>query len=128
MLVTPGNSTTAPHACFSRTVCTSRRRVFEPKAGVRRAADEAALPSWQIASIKASNSECSGEKFGAAVEAWGINIYRGRTFTNLFRQLKNTTTKPTMLTEYGASAAYHPAWSNSRITVPANLGSEEQRE
>lgn len=39
--------------------------------------------------MKASNSENSGEKFGAAVDAWGINIYRGRTFTNLFTQLKN---------------------------------------
>ncbi|MBV9646896.1 MAG: hypothetical protein JO043_05490, partial [Candidatus Eremiobacteraeota bacterium] len=46
----------------------------------------------------------AGEKFGAAVDAWGINIYRGRTFTGLFEQLKATTNKPTMLTEYGAPA------------------------
>jgi len=64
-------------------------------------------PDGNIGFVKA------GEKFGAAVDAWGINIYRGRTFSTLFTQLKNTTTKPTMLTEYGASAAYHPAWSNT---------------
>ena len=49
-----------------------------------------------------------GERNGAAVDAWGVNVYRGRTFTNLFQQIRSFTKKPVMLTEYGASAAYHP--------------------
>ena len=64
-------------------------------------------PDGNIGFVKA------GEQFGAAVDAWGINIYRGRTMTNLFEQLKATTKKPAMFTEYGASAAYHPAWKNT---------------
>ncbi|HEY6484849.1 MAG TPA: hypothetical protein VIX83_00505 [Candidatus Cybelea sp.] len=64
-------------------------------------------PDGEIGFVKA------GEKFGAAVDAWGINVYRGRTFTSLFKELKQTTSKPTMLTEYGASAAYHVDWTNT---------------
>ncbi len=54
-----------------------------------------------------------GEKNNAAVDAWGINIYRGRGFTDLFGQIRKTTKKPVMMTEYGASTAYHPAWKNT---------------
>jgi hypothetical protein len=54
-----------------------------------------------------------GEKYGAKVDAWGDNIYRGRWFTDLLTQIQDTTTKPVILTEYGATAAYHPAWSNT---------------
>lgn len=54
-----------------------------------------------------------GEQNNAAVDVWGINIYRGRTFTNLFAQIKQFTKKPVLLTEYGASAAYHPGWKNT---------------
>jgi hypothetical protein len=54
-----------------------------------------------------------GEKYGAKVDAYGVNIYRGRTLTNLFDEIKDVTTKPVMLTEYGATAAYHPAWGNT---------------
>jgi hypothetical protein len=54
-----------------------------------------------------------GEKNGAKVDAWGDNLYRGRTFTDLLAQIQDTTTKPVLLTEFGATAAYHPAWSNT---------------
>jgi hypothetical protein len=54
-----------------------------------------------------------GEQFGARVDAWGDNIYRGRWFTDLLQQIEDTTTKPVILTEYGATAAYHPAWANT---------------
>ncbi len=54
-----------------------------------------------------------GEKYGAKVDAWGDNLYRGRTITDLLAQIQDTTTKPVILTEYGATAAYHPAWSNT---------------
>jgi hypothetical protein len=65
-----------------------------------------------------------GEKNGAAVDVWGINIYRGRTFTNLFAQVKQFTKKPVLLTEYGASAAYHPGLTNtySWTNTPNGLG------
>lgn len=54
-----------------------------------------------------------GEKHGAKVDVWGDNPYRGRTFTSLFDQIKLDTTKPALLTEYGAPASYHPAWQNT---------------
>ncbi|MBV9234142.1 MAG: hypothetical protein JO030_08875, partial [Candidatus Eremiobacteraeota bacterium] len=54
-----------------------------------------------------------GEKHGAKVDVWGDNPYRGRTFTDLFAQIKTDTTKPVVLTEYGAPASYHPAWANT---------------
>jgi hypothetical protein len=54
-----------------------------------------------------------GEKYGAKVDAWGDNLYRGRWFTDLLAQIQDTTTKPVLLTEYGATAAYHPAWANT---------------
>lgn len=65
-----------------------------------------------------------GEKYNAAVDVWGVNIYRGRTFTDLYSQIKQFTTKPVMLTEYGASAAYHTGWSNtySWQNTPDGLG------
>jgi hypothetical protein len=65
-----------------------------------------------------------GEANGAAVDAWGINIYRGRTFTNLFDQIRQFTNKPVMLTEYGASAAYHPGTGStySFSSGPSGLG------
>jgi hypothetical protein len=50
----------------------------------------------------------AGEQNGAAVDAWGVNVYRGRTFTNLVSQLQATTQKPVLITEYGAPASYHP--------------------
>jgi hypothetical protein len=49
-----------------------------------------------------------GEQNKAAVDAWGVTVYRGRTFTNLFTQIQQQTTKPVILTEYGTPAAYHP--------------------
>ncbi|HVN69467.1 MAG TPA: hypothetical protein VMU38_07465 [Candidatus Binatia bacterium] len=64
-------------------------------------------PDGNIGAVKA------GEKYNAAVDVWGINIYRGRTFTNLFDQIRQYTKKPVIFTEYGASAAYHPAWKNT---------------
>ncbi|HZY98213.1 MAG TPA: hypothetical protein VFE36_01435 [Candidatus Baltobacteraceae bacterium] len=54
-----------------------------------------------------------GEQNGAAVDVWGVNIYRGRTFTTLFTQIEQYTKKPVLLTEWGASAAFHPGWKNT---------------
>jgi hypothetical protein len=66
----------------------------------------------------------TGEKNGAAVDVWGVNIYRGRTFTSLFTQIRSFTKKPVMLTEYGASAARHTKLKNtySFVNTPAGLG------
>jgi len=58
-----------------------------------------------------------GEKFGAAVDVWGINVYRGRGFVytgqtgDLFAQIRATTTKPVVITEYGGTAGWHPKGS-----------------
>jgi hypothetical protein len=49
-----------------------------------------------------------GERFKAAVDVWGVNVYRGRGFTNLFDQVRATTEKPFLVTEYGGTAGYHP--------------------
>ncbi len=37
----------------------------------------------------------------SAVDIWGLNIYRGKTFGNLFAQWRNITTKPFYLSEFG---------------------------
>jgi hypothetical protein len=63
-----------------------------------------------------------GEKYHAAVDAWGDNIFRGRSFTefpNLLQQVRDTTDKPVMLTEYGGSAAYHTGETNT-YSFPKN--------
>ena len=54
-----------------------------------------------------------GEMHGAKVDVWGDNPYRGRAFDGLFDQIKLDTTKPVLLTEYGAPASYHPDWANT---------------
>ncbi|HTA38162.1 MAG TPA: hypothetical protein VK760_03760 [Candidatus Acidoferrales bacterium] len=66
----------------------------------------------------------NGEKYNAAVDVWGVNIYRGRTFTSLFTQIRSFTKKPVMLTEYGMSAARHTKLTNtySFVDTPAGLG------
>ena len=65
-----------------------------------------------------------GEQNKAAVDVWGVNIYRGRTVTSLFTQIRSYTKKPVMLTEYGASAARHTKLKNtySWVNTPAGLG------
>ncbi len=54
-----------------------------------------------------------GEKHHAKVDVWGDNPYRGRTFTGLFQEIKLDTTKPVLLTEYGAPASFHPDLANT---------------
>jgi hypothetical protein len=58
-----------------------------------------------------------GEKYHAAVDMWGDNTFRGRSFTaapnSLFTQIRDTTSKPVILTEYGGTAAYHTAETNT---------------
>ncbi len=63
-----------------------------------------------------------GEKYHAAVDVWGDNSFRGRSFTeypDLFTQVRDTTTKPVMLTEYGATVAYHTIQENT-YSYPKN--------
>lgn len=57
-----------------------------------------------------------GEKYHAAVDVWGDNTFRGRSFTeypNLFAQVRDTTDKPVIFTEYGGTAAYHTIEANT---------------
>ncbi|MGR4066058.1 MAG: hypothetical protein ACLQPV_11515 [Vulcanimicrobiaceae bacterium] len=65
-----------------------------------------------------------GAQFGAAVDAWGINVYRGRgiSYSNqgagaLFAQIRATTSKPVVLTEYGGTAGWHPKGSAGKKYV-----------
>jgi len=39
-----------------------------------------------------------------AVDVWGLNIYRGPTFSNLFSQWKSISSKPMMLSEFGTDS------------------------
>jgi len=55
----------------------------------------------------------AGEKNHFAVDAWGIDSYRGYTFTSIWKQIKEATTKPEIMAEYGASAA---RWTQSTAT------------
>lgn len=58
-----------------------------------------------------------GELHHAQVDVWGDNPYRGRSFgqgaSDLFTQIRKETTKPVILTEYGAPASYHPDLANT---------------
>jgi hypothetical protein len=49
-----------------------------------------------------------GEKNHFTVDAWGINSYRGYTFTNIWQQFSSDTKKPAIISEYGYSTAYYP--------------------
>jgi hypothetical protein len=51
----------------------------------------------------------AGEQNNVAIDVWGINSYRGRTFTNFTTAYGAATKKPILITEYGATAAYHPS-------------------
>lgn len=50
-----------------------------------------------------------GEKYGFKVDAWGIDVYRGPTLGSVWEQIKRSTVKPTIIAEYGSTAAYYPA-------------------
>lgn len=99
---------------FNRVV-DGARRGFTSK-GVKKiitSADFDGLTTFEVSGRKQIAQIYWGEKYGARVDAWGDNLYRGRWFTDLLQQIQDTTTKPVLLTEYGATAAYHPAWSNT---------------
>lgn len=50
-----------------------------------------------------------GEKYGFKVDAWGIDVYRGPSLGSVWGQIKRSTAKPTIIAEYGSTAAYYPA-------------------
>jgi hypothetical protein len=55
----------------------------------------------------------AGEKNNFAVDVWGIDSYRGYTFTNIWDQIKEATKRPEVMAEYGSSAAW---WYQSSAT------------
>lgn len=55
----------------------------------------------------------AGEQNRFAIDAWGIDSYRGYTFTDIWKQIEAATTKPEIMAEYGASAAL---WTQSSAT------------
>lgn len=52
-----------------------------------------------------------GEKYGFKVDTWGIDLYRGPSQGAAWEQIKRSTVKPTIVAEYGSTAAYYPASS-----------------
>lgn len=55
----------------------------------------------------------AGEQNKFAIDAWGIDSYRGYTFTDIWKQIKEATTKPEIMAEYGSSAGW---WTQSSAT------------
>ncbi|HEY1654812.1 MAG TPA: hypothetical protein VGF86_06860 [Candidatus Tumulicola sp.] len=55
----------------------------------------------------------AGEKNNFTIDAWGIDSYRGYTFTDIWKQIKRATKKPEIMAEYGASAGW---WTQSSAT------------
>jgi hypothetical protein len=54
------------------------------------------------------NTVREGERFKYDIDAWGINVYRGASWTSLWSEAKAATTKPFLLGEWGAPVSYHP--------------------
>jgi hypothetical protein len=52
-----------------------------------------------------------GEKYGFKVDAWGLDLYRGPSLGSAWEQIKRSTEKPTIIAEYGSTAAYYAASS-----------------
>jgi hypothetical protein len=50
----------------------------------------------------------AGEKNDFKIDAWGIDAYRGRTFGNIWNEIKRDTQKPEIMAEYGASSGWYP--------------------
>ncbi|HEY6326875.1 MAG TPA: hypothetical protein VIW73_10235 [Candidatus Cybelea sp.] len=99
---------------YSR-IADGARRGFASK-GVKKlvtSADFDGVTTFEFKGRKQIAQIYYGEMYHAKVDAWGDNLYRGRWFTDLLTQIQDTTTKPVILTEYGATAAYHPAWANT---------------
>ena len=81
------------------------------KSGISSAGGQKLISTGFVDFVNTSNQESTvveGESFGAVLDIWGINSYRGSTFTNLWQQIESATTKPFIITEFGAPASYHP--------------------
>jgi hypothetical protein len=65
----------------------------------------------------------AGEANGFKIDAWGINVYRGKSFaaTGLWTQVGQATKKPFIVGEWGSPASYHPNGNpNVATEYPAN--------
>jgi hypothetical protein len=50
----------------------------------------------------------AGELAKFKVDAWGLDVYRGRTMGRIFDEIAAATSRPEIMAEYGASGAYYP--------------------
>jgi hypothetical protein len=50
----------------------------------------------------------AGELAKFKVDAWGVDVYRGRTMGRLWNEISEDTARPVIIAEYGASSAYYP--------------------
>jgi hypothetical protein len=70
------------------------------------------------------NTERAGEKYGFPVDAWGVNFYRGSTFGTAFSDYKSVSSKPLIVSEWGAPYSWHPTNTWNNVTnVPAGKAS-----
>lgn len=104
-------------ANFNR-VASSAKRGFQDQGAKKlvTTSDYDGLTRFAYKGIKQIAQIYYGEKYHAAVDVWGDNTFRGRSFTeapNLFTQVRDTTNKPVIFTEYGGTAAYHTAETNT---------------
>ena len=96
------------------------------KTGIATAGGQKLISTGFVDFVNQQNQESTiveGEKFGAIVDIWGINSYRGSTFTNLWSQIESATTKPFIITEFGAPASYHPSGASCQAAELPATGS-----
>ncbi|HET9392439.1 MAG TPA: hypothetical protein VFO29_02780 [Candidatus Rubrimentiphilum sp.] len=93
---------------------------------------DAGAPSALVMTAEADGVAGGKEKFiaaaetnNAAVDAYGVNVFRGRTLTTLLSDIHSATNKPVLITEWGAPASTHlPAGPSYTFgTGPTDIGS-----
>lgn len=62
------------------------------------------------------------------VDVWGINVYRGESFGNLFLQWENTSSKPFYLSEFGTDSFQTTTWTNITCYQVDDCQGEEDQE
>ncbi len=113
-------------------------------ASVQDAAEATNLVAGEIKSIDPEHpvSSCLGDRFFddeisntikwivkrcACVDVWGLNVYRGKDFSDLFAQWKSITNKPMYLSEFGIDSFQTRSYKRfSEFQVNQCVGIENQ--
>ena len=86
--------------------------VTQVKAGITASSGTKLISTGFVDLVNEAGQEetiVQGEANGVGVDVWGIDVYRGDTFSNLWSQIKSATKKPFVITEFGVPASYHEA-------------------